>query len=79
MGYPHANVLHLDEVALQGVVEAILEQDELGDLDRPQLPFRKIIALTHLRVLLVTEGSNDELCSLYNPLSGRQQLRRNPD
>ena len=32
MGYTHPNVLHLGQVALQGIVQTILELDEVGDL-----------------------------------------------
>lgn len=34
MGDAHADMFHLDQVALQGVVEAILEDNEVGNLRR---------------------------------------------
>lgn len=34
VGDPHANMLHLDQIALQRVVKPVLKDDEVRDLDR---------------------------------------------
>ena len=62
---PHPDVLDLGQVALERVVEALLEEDKLRQL-RGFSTTRGLKASggAHLRIFLVGEGPDDVLCGL---------------
>lgn len=66
VGNAHPDVFHLDEVALERVVEPVLELDKVGELPghSESLRWRCSTKHTHLGVFLSAESADDELCGL---------------